>query len=110
MMPFAWDDAHAPLNKADDRELDRNRDKRTKHPRFLRALATDGRTLTDQPQQHYDATGTLGPPVLDVEESRQDYARAMAAQQQRTLAALKALQSHAPLDITLEEAKRINEG
>lgn len=75
-MPFAWADTSQPTNLADDREADRNRDKRTKHPRYARALAADGRTLTDLPQQHLDATGALGPPVLDVQQARLDYARA----------------------------------
>ena len=78
-MPFAWANTHAPLNLADDRDADRERtagSKRSRWPRYARALAADGRTLTDQPQQHVERTGALGPPVLDVEQARKDYARA----------------------------------
>ena len=75
-MAFAWEDVSAPLNRADDRQDDRAADKRSPWPRYNRALATDGRTLTMERQQHLDATGALGPPVLDVEQARADYARA----------------------------------
>ena len=75
-MAFAWNNTHLPLNLADDREQDRNADKRSRYPRYNRALAADGVTLTNEPQQHLDGTGTLGPPVLDVEQARLDYARA----------------------------------
>ena len=78
-MAFAWNNTHLPLNLADDREQDREHyagSKRSRHPRYNRALAADGRTLTTQPQPHFERTGTLGPPVLDVEQARLDYARA----------------------------------
>ena len=78
-MAFAWADTSQPTNLADDRDADRQRvagSKRSRWPRYARALATDGRTLTDEPQLHLEATGTLGPPVLDVAQAKQDYARA----------------------------------
>lgn len=75
-MALAWNNPSLPLNHADDRELDRAADKRSPWPRYSRALAADGRTLTMERQPHLDATGALGPPVLDVQQARADYAKA----------------------------------